>query len=680
MFQHMTEVPSDEELLKLPFMNGDLGVEKRIEDLLGRLTLQEKFKLCGGTRYYYAKPVKRLGIKNFKMTDGPHGIAAQSSGSKEGTYFPTAICRTATWNPELSEKFGVAVAQEVRDIGYHMILGPAINIQRTPLCGRTFEYQTEDPYLNIKMAVPVVKGIQSQKIAACVKHYACNNQDTNRYRVNSVVSERAMREIYLPAYEAVVREADAWSFMSCYNRVNGTFGCENKNLLKERLMEDWGFRGFVVSDWHALRNNKASPENCINAGLTLEMPSPTVYRGKNIIKALSEGKITEEILNENIKRFLRVMFLVGLFDDENTLPLGNRNTMEHQKIARKIAEEGIVLLKNENGLLPLDINKLKKIAVIGPNADKKMAMGGGSSQVLSPYEITPLKGLEEKCKGKVDIISSPIDADVTIIVAGLNHDRGMDSEFQDRETLELPADQIELINKTTQENPNTLVVLISGSPIAMDEWLGNVPSVVEAWYPGLEGGYAIADILFGDVNPSGKLPITFPKKLSDSPAHASKRTFPGDDNVFYDEGIFVGYRHFDIKNIEPLFAFGYGLSYTTFTYENLKISKDKVSKDETFNVSCDIINSGSRDGAEIVQLYIQDVVASVERPLKELKGFKKIWLKPGEKRTVNFELDKISLSFYDEKNHCWTAEKGKFNILIGSSSRDIRLQSEIEYL
>jgi len=445
-------------------------------------------------------------------------------------------------------------------------------------------------------------------------------------------------------------------------------------------MEDWGFRGFVVSDWHALRNNKVSPENCINAGLTLEMPSARVYRGKNIIKALSEGKITEEILNENIKRFLRVMFLVGLFDDESTLPSGKRNTMEHQTIARKIAEEGIVLLKNENGLLPLDINRLKKIAVIGPNADKKMAMGGGSSMVLSPYEITPLKGLEEKCKGKIEIVPSPSDADVSIIVAGLNHDKGMDSEYQDRDSLELPADQIRLINKTVQENPKTIVVLINGSPIAMDEWLGNVPSVVEAWYPGLEGGYAIADILFGDVNPSGKLPITFPKKLSDSPAHVSNRTFPGDDNVFYDEGIFVGYRHFDTKSIEPLFPFGYGLSYTTFKYENIRVNTEKISNDGKFNVSVDVTNSGGRTGAEIVQLYVQDVESSVERPLKELKRFKKIKLKPEETKTIKFELGKKDLSFYDENHNGWKAEKGIFNILIGSSSRDIRLQNKIEYL
>lgn len=676
----MSKVPSKEELLKLPFMNNTLDLEKRVEDLLGRLTLKEKFKLCGGIKIFYTRPIKRLGIKNFKMTDGPHGIGPHSSGNKECTYFPVAICRAATWNPELSEMFGVAVAQEVRDIGYHMILGPGVNIHRTPLCGRTFEYHTEDPYLNVKMAVPVVKGIQSQRIAACVKHYACNNQEINRFQVSSEVSERALQEIYLPAFEATVREADAWSFMTCYNRVNGKFGCEHKNILRERLMEQWGFRGFVVSDWNALKRNKVTAENCINAGLTLEMPHSFIYGSKHLNKALLEEKFTEETLNDNVRRLLRVMFLTGLFDDDHAIPPGSRNTSEHQSLARKIAEEGIVLLKNKDNLLPLNFKALKKIAVLGPNANKKMSRTGGSSMVLPPYEITPLTGIEEKCKDKVEIIDSPSEADIAIIFAGLNHNLGMDCENADRTTLELPSDQIELINKTVQENPKTVIVLINGSPVAMDDWLDNVPSVVEAWYSGMEGGHVIADILFGDVNPSGKLPTTFPKKLSDSPAHVSKKTFPGDDKVFYNEGIFIGYRHFDTKKIEPLFPFGYGLSYTTFTYENLKVSKDTVLGDESFTVSCDIINSGDRAGAEIVQLYIQDIECSVERPIKELKGFKKIFLNPGEKGTVSVKLDKTALSFYAEKSNCWKAEKGNFNILVGSSSRDIRLQGEIEYL
>lgn len=675
----MNEEFSNEEISKLPFMDSSLDLEARVEDLLGRLTLKEKFKLCGGIRGFYTRPVRRLGVKSFKMTDGPHGIGPHSSGNKECTYFPVAICRTATWNPKLSEEFGVAVAQEVRDIGYHMILGPGINIQRTPLCGRTFEYQTEDPYLNIKMAVLVIKGIQSQRIAACVKHFACNNQETNRFQVNAEISERALQEIYLPAFKAVVREADAWSFMSCYNRVNGKYGCENKNLLRERLREQWGFRGFVVSDWWAMRRNKTTTEKCMNAGLSLEMPYSFRYRENNLNTDLSEGKFTDKTLNENIRRILRVMFLTGIFDDPNTLPPGSRNTPEHQAVAREIAEEGIVLLKNEGNLLPLDINTVKKIAVIGSNADKKLAIPGGSSQVHPPYEVTPLEGIKEKCKGKVEIVSSPSEADIAIIVTGLNHNPKMDAEGTDRKRLRLKNVLNERIIKTIQENPKTIVVLLNGSPIVMD-WIDKVPSVVEAWYPGMEGGHAIASILFGDVNPSGKLPLTFPKKLSDSPAHISSRTFPGNDNVYYDEGIFVGYRHFDARNIEPLFPFGYGLSYTTFTYDNLKISKEKVSGDDRFTVTVEIINSGDRIGAEIVQLYVQDVESSVERPIKELKGFKKVNLEPGEKKTISFELGKIDLSFYDEKDGRWKAEKGIFNILVGSSSRDIHLKGKIEYI
>ncbi len=675
----MNKKLSNNEIKTLPFMDSNLDLEKRVEDLLRRLTLKEKFTLCSGKRSFYTKPIKRLGIKSFKMTDGPHGIGPHSSNNAECTYFPTAICRTATWNPELSEQFGVALAQEVRDIEYHMILGPGVNIHRTPLCGRNFEYQTEDPYLNKKMAVPVVRGVQSQKIAACVKHYICNNQEINRFTVSSEVSERALQEIYLPAFEATVREADAWSFMGCYNKVNGIYGCEHKNLIKERLMEEWGFKGFVVSDWIATAKT-TSTESCINAGLTLEMPMPIKYKKKKLNQALLEGKYTEETLNENIKRLLRIMFLTGLFDNENAIPPGSRNTPKHQALSRKIAEEGIVLLKNEDNLLPLNIDTFKKIKVIGPNADKEMGEGGGSSQVRPPYEITPLKGLKNKCRNKVQIVNSPSEADLVIIFAGLNHEKGMDSEDSDRDSFDLPSEQIQLIKKTVQENPKTIVILISGSPINMVGWIENIPAVIEAWYAGQEAGNAIADILFGDVNPSGKLPITFPKKLSDSPAHVSTRTYPGNEKVYYDEGIFVGYRHFDTKNIEPLFPFGHGLSYTTFSYDNLKIDRKTISGDDKFTVSVDITNSGDRAGAEVVQLYVQDVECSVERPLKELKGFKKVQLDSGEKKTIVFELEKKDLSFFDEKTSCWKAENGSFNILVGSSSKDIHQKGEIEYI
>jgi beta-glucosidase len=673
----MDETYSKEELNKLPFMNSNLDLEERVEDLLGRLTLEEKFKLSNGIQMFYTRPIDRLGIPKFKMCDGPHGIGPHSTGNTECTYFPVGMCRTATWNPELAEEFGVALAEEIREIGYHMSLGPGVNIIRTPLGGRNFEYQTEDPYLNKIMTVHIAKGLQSKRIAACVKHYVCNNQDTNRFTVNAVVSERALQEIYLPAFEASVREADAWSIMSCYNKVNGVYGCENKDLLTERLRNQWGFRGFVVTDWYATRWSE-STEKAVNAGLSLEMPAPLKFKKRKLKQALSEGKFTQETFDENIRRLLRVMFLTGLFEKKNQLPKGSRNTPEHQSVARKIAEEGIVLLKNKDNLLPLNIDEIKKLAVIGPNADEKMAMGGGSSQVLPPYEITPLKGLEEKCKGKIQIVSTPSDADVTIVIAGLNHERGMDAEFVDRDSFDLPLDQIELIKNTVHENPKTIVVLISAI-VGMTDWIDNVPSILQAWYPGMEGGHAIANIIFADANPSGKLPVTIPKKLSDSPAHKSERTFPGDDNVYYDEGIFVGYRHFDTNDIEPLFPFGHGLSYTTFSYDNLKINSNSISKNEKITISCDITNSGKLEGAEIAQLYIQDVESSAERPIKELKRFKKINLNPSEKETISFELDKNELSFYSEKDNSWKVEPGKFNLFIGSSSRDIRLQGEFNY-
>jgi len=617
------------------------------------------------------------------MYDGPHGVRIGSLGEKKSTYFPSTICRAATWDSKLSYEFGKAVAEEVREVGAHMLLAPGINIQRTPMNGRTFEYQTEDPYLNKVLAVATVKGIQSQKIAACVKHYICNNQEKNRFTVSSEVSERALQEIYLPAFKATVREADAWSFMTCYNKVNGIYGSENYNLLRERLMDKWGFRGFAVSDWNATAYT--STEKCVKAGLSLEMPTAKKYNKKNMTKAFNEGKFTIDDINENIRRLLRVMFLVGVFDDENTIPKGSRNTPEHQALARKIAEDGIVLLKNEEDLLPLNIKKIKKLAVVGPNTNFRVLGGdilsrGGSSDNYPPYEITPLEGLRQKCKDKVEIIDNPSKADITIVFAGLNHNRGMDSEWEDKKIFGLPLEQVKLIKETIKENPKTIVVLINGSPIAMDDWIDQVPSVIEAWYGGMEAGIAIAKILFGDVNPSGKLTITFPKELSDSPAHASKRSYPGNDKVFYDEGIFVGYRHFDTKNIDPLFPFGYGLSYTTFTYENLTIDKEKIRGDDVLKVSVGITNTGKIKGKEVVQLYIQDVKSSLERPLKELKGFKKINLNPGQMKTIVFELNKDDLSFYNPIENSWVVEEGTFKILIGSSSRDIRLEGEILYL
>ena len=686
----MSKNYSEVELSQLPFRDKSSELEERVSDLLSRLTLEEKFKLCSGRQMWHTKPIKRLGIKSFTMYDGPHGVRPDRMGEVKSTYFPSAICRAATWDPNLSYEFGKAIGEEVRELGAHMLLAPGINIQRTPMNGRTFEYQTEDPHLNKILAVATVKGIQSQKIAACVKHFICNNQETDRFTASSEVSERALQEIYLPAFKATVQDADAWSFMTCYNKVNGIYGSENFNLLRERLMDNWGFRGFTVSDWNATAYT--STEGCVKAGLSLEMPTAKKLSKKNLSKAFQEGKFSEETIDDNIKRLLRVMFLVGLFDDKRTLPRGYRNTPEHQAISRKIAENGIVLLKNKESLLPLDINKLKKIAVVGPNLNFKLIegekigrnevlSGGGSSVNFPPYEITPLEGLKQKCKDRVEIIETPSKADVTIIFAGLNHELGMDAEGEDKHNFELPLDQIELIKNTVKQNPNTIVVLINGSPLAMNDWIHLVPSVIEAWYGGMEAGKAIANVLFGDVNPSGKLPITFPKKLSDSPAHMSERTYPGvEKEVFYDEGIYVGYRHFDKEQIEPLFPFGYGLSYTTFNYENIKIDKEKFSKNDTVTVSVDIVNTGNRSGTEIIQLYVQDIESSADRPPKELKKFEKVKLEPNERNTVELNLNFCDFSFYDDSTHSWIVEPGTFNILLGSSSRDIRLQGKIEFL
>ena len=696
---------NEESLKSLPFWNSDLDVEDRVEDLLSRLTLEEKIDLMAGRMIYWMSSIKRLGIPTFKTTDGPHGVGSGIFFLKKMTYFPVAICRTATWNLDLSKKFGEALAEETRAVGRHMILAPGINIQRTPLCGRNFEYQTEDPYLNSRTAVAVVKGIQSKRISCCVKHLAANNQEFNRFRVNSVVSERALHEIYYPAFKAAVEEADAWSFMACYNQLNGIYGCEHYELLRETLMKKWGFRGFVVSDWFATRFTRTGP--CIKAGLSLEMPKAICYKEKKIKESLENGECTEDEFNDNVKRLLRVMFLTGLFDEEDKVPPGSRNTPEHQVIAKKIAEEGIVLLKNENKMLPIDTSIVKKIAITGPNAKEKMGWGGGSGSVRADYEITPYKGIKSHCKEKnIKTTRSVSKADLVILVVGLDHGKHMDRENKDRLLLELPTEQVELIHETLEENPNTVIVCVNGSPIGMNGWEDKAPAILEAWYAGAEAGNAIANILFGDVNPSGKLPITFPQTLADSPAHQSYETYPGlkswddieegdlevlrsnrgmtimaddRDKVYYKEGVFVGYRYFDHHTIEPLFPFGHGLSYTSFTYENLTISKPTIAANEKLEISMDLKNTGKRAGAEVVQLYIRDVESSVERPPKELKGFKKVFLEPNQKETLSFEINPQDLAYYSEEKSQWIVENGEFNVLIGSSSKDIRLEGSFQY-
>ncbi|MEX2680132.1 MAG: beta-glucosidase [Candidatus Sigynarchaeota archaeon] len=657
-------------------------LETRVSDLLNRLTLDEKIDLLSGATNWSTREIERLGIKPMYMTDGPHGIGPHSSNNAVCTYFPTGTCRAATWNPALMHQFGAALAEEVLDIGYHVILGPGVNIIRTPLCGRNFEYQTEDPYLNSRMVVPTIQGIQSKRVSACIKHFACNNQEIWRNWVDVRVSERALQEIYLPAFEAAAKEADAWSFMASYNRINGKWGCEQEHIVRELLMNKWKCRGFLVSDWGAT-NFIESPAGCMRAGLSLEMPATNRYTRDWIKKELDAGTCTMSQLDDNLRRLLRVMFLVGLFDAPAKRPKGSRNTMEHRSIARKIAEEGIVLLKNEKETLPIDVSKVKRIAVVGMNADVKMGEGGGSSQVRSPYEVTPLEGIKERCKGKLQITDDPAGADVAIVVTGLDHKSLGESESYDRTEFEIPASQSNLIKQTVAQVPRTVVVLVSGTPVGIEPWVDSVPAIVQAWFAGQEAGNALASVLFGDVNPSGRMPFTVPKRLQDSPAHASAKNYPGIDDedkgptVEYAEGIYIGYRHFDKRGIEPRFPFGHGLSYTTFEWKNFRVEPATVKKGWPIDVFVDVTNTGSRPGADVVQIYVEDVESSVDRPPRELKGFEKVFVEPGKTRTVKITLDARALSFFDEKKNDWIAEPGTFKIHAGKSSRDIKLTADL---
>ena len=469
-----------------PYLDENTEIENRVEDLLSRLTQEEKFRLLtshGRLRLYSLKPIKRLRIPSFKMTDGPLGAAMHSSGFKKNTRFPVTIALAATWNRGLMEEIGAAMGREVRAVGRHILLAPGINIARTPLNGRTFEYFSEDPFLTKELAIPLVKGVQSQRIAACLKHYAANNQETDRMTSSSEIDERTLNEIYLRAFGATLKEADPWAFMTCYNMVNGVYGCENEYLLQRTLFDKWGFDGIVMTDWFASRRVK-STEQCFKAGLTLEMPWPARYQVNALRRAMDEGKIKEDLLNDRVLRNLRVMMRTGLFDKPDSLPQGVRNTQEHQELARHAAEESIVLLKNEGNLLPLDMDNLKRISLHGVNLQKKFGrfLYGGSSAVSPPYEVTPLQGITEKCHGKVKLSPGETHADVAIIFAGLNHGGGGDSESKDRSSLHLNEKQVENIKRIASYHPKTVVCLIAGSPIAMDDWIDDVEAVLMCLY------------------------------------------------------------------------------------------------------------------------------------------------------------------------------------------------------
>jgi beta-glucosidase len=680
-----------------PYLDASQPVETRVEDLLARLTLDEKISLIHADSKFTTAAIPRLGIPRRWMSDGPHGVREdvgpdtwQPAGHTDdfSTAMPAGICLAATWNPELGFSEGEAIGQEARKRGKDIMLGPGVNILRTPLCGRNFEYLGEDPFLSSRMAVGYIRGAQGQDISSCVKHFALNNQEFERGSINVEVDEQALHEIYLPAFKAAVQEAGVRSVMGAYNQFRGQHCCENDYLLNTVLKGAWGFKGLVMSDWAGVHDTGEAVRNGLDLEMGTEKNYNDFYLAQPYLDGLKSGAFPPAGLDDKVRRNLRVMFDSHVFDADRKT--GSLNTAAHQTVARRVAEEGMVLLKNENGALPLDAKKIKTLAVIGENAVRLHAHGGDSSGIKAFYEITPLQGILNRAGRDVNVIFSEgyqknggadlaeraiaaaKSADAVIYVGGLNHDKGFDCEGADRTSLKLPYGQDELISKIVAANPKTIVVL-EGTMVEMDPWLGEVPAVLQAWYPGMEGGNALAHVLFGDVNPSGKLPATFPKRLEDSPAHALG-AYPGTNGtVTYAEGLLVGYRWFDTKNIEPQFPFGFGLSYTTFEYSNLKLVAGDGTN-EIVTAQFEIKNTGARDGAEVAQLYVHEKNPGRPRPEKELKGFKKVFLKAGETQTVTVAMNRGAFSAYDPARGGWAAAPGDFEISIGSSSRDLRLQ------
>lgn len=654
-------------------------LERRREKLLADLTLDEKLGLCAGKGLWQSAGIKRLGLRPLGMTDGPHGIAYHSS-FKRATRFPAEIALAATWNTELVHELGKAVGDEARCVGKQVVLGPGVNICRTPLNGRTFEYFTEDPYLNSRLAVAVINGIQSQGVAACIKHFAANNQETRRMSVDVQVSERALREIYLPAFEAAVKEAKVQTIMACYNKVNGDQGCENDYLLNQVLRGEWGFSGLVLSDWFAARNTR-NTASAVSGGLDLEMPGLAAkrLRRKDLQKALAQDEINEQQIDNKVRALLDTMLLTGC--DQPPVKKQSPDPEKYKSLARQIATESMVLLKNVNQQLPLNVDAIKSIAIVGKHAKHRFTgpLKGGSSGVWPRYEVTPFEALTTLSKGQFEIINDAAKADVAIVFVGLGHKAGQDCEHYDRKTLSLPPEQEQLIIDTAAANANTVVVLINGSPLAMENWIDSASAILEAWYGGQEAGNAVVDLLFGLANPCGKLPVTFPKKIEDCSAHKSEKTFPGDDQVFYEEELMVGYRHFDNENIEPLFPFGFGLSYSEFNYSELQLSATEFVEGEELEISFTLTNSSERAGVEIVQLYIGEQQPRLVRPVKELKGFQRVELAAKESRQVRFSIDAGKLAFYDDGAKQWCCDVGKYHLYIGGSCRDIGLNAAVHF-
>jgi beta-glucosidase len=806
----------------------------RIDELLGGMSLEEKVSMLAGSDLWHGTGVPRLGIPPIKVTDGPCGArGGRYQGGATSACFPCGTALAATWNPELVERVGVALGEEARSKRAQVLLAPTVNIHRSPLAGRNFECYSEDPYLTALMAVAYIRGLQSQNVGACIKHFVCNDSEFERNTISSQVGERALREIYLVPFEVAVKEAKPWSVMAAYNKVNGTYASEHPRLLEHILRREWGFEGFVVSDWYGTRSTAAAAE----AGLDLEMPGPPRYRGEKLLDEVKSGAVSERSLDAAVRRLLEVTLRSGILDGPEEAAEESIDRPEHRQLAREAAAEAIVLLKNDAEVLPLDRNEVRTLAVIGPSADATHVQGGGSAGVTPHYSVSPLEGIRARCGADIavryergctnhkvlpslgarlvpsgfqveyfenpDFSGDPVltessrridffwegriepkvdpeiqavrftgtftpiesgaytlsltsagrsrlfidgielidnwtqqtrgesyfgagtvevkaqlemregeereiridycrgnpflagvrvgallpvpedlmdqaaaaaaEADAAVVVVGL--DNKWEGEGGDRVDMELPGRQAELVERVAAANPNTVVVVNAGSVVAMD-WVDRVAAVLQVWYPGQEMGNALADVLFGDVNPSGRLPTTFPKRIEDNPAYLN---YPGENGeVLYGEGIFVGYRYYDRKRIEPRFAFGHGLSYTRFGYGELRLDRDRMAADGELVASIEVTNAGERAGSEVVQLYLSDLECSLARPDQELKAFEKVALEPQETKTVRFTLFPFALSFYDPAQEGWVAEPGQFEIRIGASSRDIRARARFE--
>lgn len=700
-------------------------MEKRIEKLIKKMTLEEKVGLLHGNSKFYVAGVERLGIPEWSLSDGPHGVRAEINRhdwayagwtNDSASYFPTGTAFAAAWNPELAYRRGEVLGEEARWRKKDVLLGPGVNIIRSPLCGRNFEYMSEDPYMNSVLAVAYIKGLQSRDVACSVKHFAVNNQETNRTTVDVECSERALREIYLPAFKAAVQEGGALTVMAAYNKFRGEFCAENNYLVRKILRNEWGFDGVYVTDWGAAHSTVPSME----AGLDLEMGTlidkyEDWYYANPLIEAVKSGKIPMSLVDEKVGDVLRVMIKTNVLDPKKRFGPGSMNTKEHQQATYDAAAEAIVLSKNQNNLLPLDFSSIKSLAVIGDNATRKHSNGGLSSEIKAVYEVTPLEALRAKWGDKVDIrfaqgyekLSTFVEgsnngqssgtfssktqesdallkeavevartSDVALLVCGLNHD--YDTESFDRLNMDIPYGQVELIQEVVKANPRTIVVMIAGSPLNMAAVDICSPAIVWAWFNGMEGGNALVDVLSGKVNPSGKMPFTTPVSLDQSPAHALGN-FPGRDlKVNYEEDILVGYRWFDTKGLPVVYPFGYGLSYTTFDYSNLNTDKETYDQADTIQATFTLTNTGDREGAEVAQLYVSDPVCSVMRPVKELKGFKKVFLKPGESRRITLDIPVSSLAFYSEAQSQFVVEPGEFILQLGASASDIKQKISVE--